>query len=125
MKKRYAKAATALGLALLWLALGGCGESRSPFAGTYRSLEPYAGKGHIELVLKENGECTWTWEGKTGKFKWRVQDGRIWLYTKEGGIIIITPSEDRQRLSVDMTGEWHPGCPPQQCITFTRLKAGG
>jgi len=43
------------------------------------------------------------------------------LYTREGAIIIATPSGN-QHLSVDMTGEWHEGCPTEKCITFTRLK---
>jgi hypothetical protein len=125
MKTGYLKLTATLGLLLFGLALAGCGESRAPFAGTYQSAEPYAGKGHIELVLKDNGEGTWTLEGKSTKLKWRVSDGRIWLYTKEGGIIIITPSEDGKKLSADMTGEWHPGCPPEHCLNFTRVKTGG
>jgi len=125
MKTGYLKLTAILGLILTWLILGGCGESRAPFAGTYQSMEPYAGKGHIELVLKENGEGTWTLEGKSVKFKWRVSDGRIWLYTKEGGIIIITPVDEGKILAADMTGEWHPGCPPDKCLNFKRVKAGG
>lgn len=125
MRTGCLKGAATLGLVLIWLILAGCGESRAPFAGTYHSLEPYAGKGYIELALKENGEGTWTHDGKSVKFKWRVSDGRIWLYTKEGGIIIITPADGGQTLSADMTGEWHPGCPPDKCLNFKRIKAGG
>jgi hypothetical protein len=127
MKTGWQKRAAALGLMLGWLTLWGCGESRFPFAGTYRSIEPFAGSGHIDLVLKENGEATWTLaqEGKSLKFKWRVADGRIWLYTKEGGVMIVTPSEGGKHLSVDMTGDWHPGCPPNQCVNFKKVQAGG
>jgi hypothetical protein len=109
-----------------WLILMGCGESRQPFAGTYRSIEPFAGKGHIELELKENGEATWklAQEGIAIKFKWRAEAGRLWLYTKEGGIINATPSEGGRILTVDMTGQWHPSCPKGQCIAFERVKAG-
>ncbi len=124
MKTGYLKLVAALGLALICLVLLGCGESRAPFAGTYRSLAPFAGQGHIELLLKENGEATWTLGGKTLKLKWRVDDGRIWLYTREGGIIIVTPAEGGKILSADMTGEWHPGCPPEQCVTFRRVEPG-
>ncbi|MDI6853454.1 MAG: hypothetical protein QME75_07625 [Deltaproteobacteria bacterium] len=124
-KTSYLKLTATLGLLLFGLVLAGCGESRAPFAGTYQSMEPYAGKGHIELVLKDNGEGTWTLEGKSTKFKWRVNDGRIWLYTKEGGIIIIIPSEEGKKLSADMTGEWHSGCPPDKCLNFIRTKTGG
>lgn len=103
--------------------LAGCGESREPYVGTYRSVEPYAGKGHIELVLRENGEATWKLgQEKTIKFKWKVADGRLWFYTKEGGIIHVTPSDGNKRLSCDMTGEWHPSCPANYCINFERVE---
>jgi hypothetical protein len=106
------------------LILGGCGESRTPYVGTYKSDETLADKGHIELVLRDNGEADWSWGegGKTTKFKWRVEDNRVWLYTKEGAIIIATPADGNKHLSVDMTGEWHEGCPTEKCITFTRIK---
>ena len=123
MKKAYVlKLAAVLGLVWCWLVMGGCGESLAPYAGTYSSEKPYAGKGHIEVVLKEDGTCTWTLEGKALEFKWRVQDGRIWIYTKEGAIIIVTPSEGGKTLSADMSGDWHPGCPPEKCIIFKRVK---
>ncbi len=127
MKKSLLRWPVVLGLGWCWLLLAGCGESRAPFAGTYKSTEPFAGKGHIELILRDNGEATWTLagEGTSLKFKWRVAEGRIWLYTKEGGILIVTPSKDGKHLSADMTGEWHPGCPPDHCINFIREKEGG
>lgn len=125
MIKLSLKLIVALSLVLSWFVLGGCGESRTPFVGTYRSDKPYAGKGHIELVLQENGEGTWTLgEGGTSiKFKWRAKEGRIWIYTKEGGILIVTVTEGGTKLSADMSGEWHPGCPIEQCIAFSRVKA--
>jgi hypothetical protein len=118
--------AVTLGIALCWFFLMGCGESRQPFAGTYRSVEPFAGKGHIELELKENGEATWklAQEGIAIKFKWRAEEGRLWLYTKEGGIIHATPSDGGRKLTVDMTGQWHPSCPSEHCILFERVKGG-
>lgn len=114
-----------VGLILLsWLSLWGCGESRLPFVGTYKTTEPIANKGHIELVLRDNGEADWNWvdENRAVKFKWRVQDGRVWLYSKEGIILIGTPSEGSKHLSVDISGEWHEGCPTDKCISFTRQK---
>ncbi|MBM4293700.1 MAG: hypothetical protein FJ126_02190 [Deltaproteobacteria bacterium] len=111
-------------LAVACLGLGGCGESRSAYAGNYQSMEPFAGKGHVDLELKENGEASWTHLGKTLKLKWRVAEGKIWLYTKEGGLLIVTPSEGGKILSADTTGEWHPGCPPEQCVLFKRVEAG-
>ena len=116
------KQSIAIGLILTWVLLGGCGESRLSYVGTYRSVEPFSGKDHVELVLKEGGECTWTL-GENGtplEFKWRISDDRIWVYTKKGGIIIITPSEGGKLLSADMSGEWHPNCPSDKCLTFTR-----
>ncbi len=127
MKTNSLKRAFALGLTLGWLLVWGCGESRLPFAGTYRSLAPFADSGYIDLHLKENGEATWSLaqEGKSFKLKWRVADGRLWFYTKEGGLMIATPGEGGQYLAVDLTGDWHPGCPPQQCINFKKVQTGG
>jgi hypothetical protein len=123
MKTGCLKMGSALALALVWLVLLGCGDSRGPFAGTYHSVEPFADHGHIELVLKENGEATWTVGGKSIKLKWRVDDNRIWMYTKEGAIIIATASEAGKMLSADITGEWHPGCPPDKCVNFQRVES--
>ena len=39
MKKDMLKLAAVLGLIMVGLVLGGCGESRSQFAGTYKSVE--------------------------------------------------------------------------------------
>jgi hypothetical protein len=127
MKRSLMITALILGLVCCGLFLAGCGEPRQPYAGNYRSLKPFAGKGHIELELKENGEATWklAQEGIAIKFKWRVEDDRIWLYTKEGGIIHATPSNGGQNLTVDMTGQWNLSCPAEQCILFERVKGGG
>ncbi|MBI4794511.1 MAG: hypothetical protein HY790_01470 [Deltaproteobacteria bacterium] len=125
MKKDSRKLAAIIGLLVICLALGGCGESRSPFAGTYRSVEPFAGKNYINLDLKENGKGTWALAGKTVEFTWMVNDGRIWIYTKSGAILIVTPSEGGRMLSADMSGDWHPGCPPNSCVTFRRVPEGG
>jgi hypothetical protein len=114
-----------LGLCIVCaLILGGCAESRTPFVGTYKSDQPVSGKGHIELTLRDNGEADWIWvdENRTSKFKWRVQGGRVWLYTKEGAILIATPTDGNKYLSVDISGEWNEGCPTEKCINFTRLK---
>jgi hypothetical protein len=116
-----------LSLALLllsWLCLWGCGESRLPYVGTYRSDEAVGNKGHIEIILRDNGEADWNWvdENRSVKLKWRVQDGRVWLYFKEGIILIATPFADHKKLAVDISGEWNPGCPVDKCINFTRQK---
>jgi hypothetical protein len=125
MKKNFLKLAAVLGLIVVGLVLGGCGESRSPFAGTYKSVEPYAGKGFVELNLQENGRGTWTLAGKTVEFTWMVNEGKVWIYTKTGAILIVSPSEGGKFLSADMTGEWHPGCPPNACVVFKRVQEGG
>jgi hypothetical protein len=125
MKKYFLKLAVVLGMFMFWLVLGGCGESRSPFAGTYRSVESFAGKNYIELDLKEDGKGTWTLAGKGVEFTWLVNDGKIWIYTKTGAILIVTPSPGGKTLSADMTGDWHPGCPPGSCVEFKRLPEGG
>jgi hypothetical protein len=125
MKKDSLKLAAILGLILVGLVLGGCGESRSQFAGTYRAVEPLAVKDHIDLDLKENGKGIWTYGKNPVEFTWVVNEGKLWFYLKTGGILIATPSEGGKILSVDMTGDWHPGCPAKSCVTFMRLPPGG
>jgi hypothetical protein len=125
MRKDFLKMAVVLGLIMAGLVLAGCGESRSHFAGAYKSLQPFAGKGHIALDLKEDGRGTWALAGKTVEFTWVVNDGKIFIYTKTGAILIVTPSEGGKMLSADMSGEWHAGCPPGACVVFMRVGEGG
>ncbi|MGB8993236.1 MAG: hypothetical protein WCD80_14370 [Desulfobaccales bacterium] len=125
MKKNFLKLAAVLGLIMLGLTMGGCGESRSPYAGTYKSVEPFAGKNYVDLTLQEDGKGTWALAGKTVEFTWVVNEGKVWIYTKTGAILIVTPSEGGKMLSADMTGEWHPGCPPNACVIFKRVSQGG
>jgi hypothetical protein len=125
MKKNILMLGAVLGLIILGLALGGCGESRSEFAGTYKSVEPFGGKDYINLELQENGKGSWGLGGKTVEFTWVVNTGKIFIYTKPGAIIVVTPLEGGKGLSADMTGDWHPGCPPGSCLNFKRVKDGG
>ena len=125
MKINFLKLAAVLTLILFSMVLGGCGESRSPYAGTYRSIETFGGKNYVELDLKEDGKGTWTVAGKSTDFTWVVNDGKVWIYTRSGAILIVTPSEGGKVLSADMTGDWHPGCPPGSCVIFKRLQKGG
>ena len=125
MKKDLLKMAAVVGLVMVGLALAGCGESRSQFAGAYKSVQPFAGKGNIALDLKEDGRGTWALAGKTVEFTWVVNDGKIFIYTKTGAILIVTPSEGGKMLSADMSGEWHAGCPPGSCVVFMRVGEGG
>jgi hypothetical protein len=122
MRKNCLKLTALLVLMVCGLVLAGCGESRTPYAGTYKSVQPYAGKGLIDLNLMEDGRGTWTLAGKTVEFSWTVNEGKIWLYTKTGAIVIVTPSQGGQILSVDMTGEWHKGCPPKSCVNFKKVQ---
>jgi hypothetical protein len=125
MNKNLLKVAVVLGLVMVGLLLGGCGESRSQFAGTYKSIQPVAGDKYIELELQENGKGTWTLAGKTVEFTWMVNGGKPYFYIKGGGILVVTPIEGGKMLTADMTGDWHPGCPPGSCVTFKRVKNGG
>jgi len=125
MKKSLLKAAAVLGLIIVGLVMSGCGESRSPFAGTYKSIKPFAGQTFINLVLNEDGKGTWTVAGKSVEFTWVVNDGKVWIYTRQGAILIVTPGDGGAILSADMSGEWHPGCPPGSCVIFKRVPEGG
>jgi hypothetical protein len=84
-------------------------------------MEPVAGNNYIDLDLKETGKGTWTLAGKTVEFTWVVNDNKIWIYTKSGAILIVTPSDGGKILSADMSGDWHPGCPPGSCVVFKRV----
>jgi hypothetical protein len=117
--------AAALGLIMVWSAMAGCGESRSPFAGTYRSANHLVDKEYIDLELQKDGSGTWTVAGKGIEFTWVVNSGKIWIYTKKGAIIILTPSQDGKTLLADTTGDWHAGCPPDSCVVFKRMPGGG
>jgi hypothetical protein len=77
--------------------------------------------------LKENGEATWRLEKdvKELKFKWKVESGRLFLYTKEGAVIVVTPTEGGKKLTVDMSGSFNPSCPVNQCIIFDKLSGEG
>jgi len=125
MKKDFLKLAAVLGLILACLILGGCGDSRSTFAGKYRSVNPFAGKNYIDLDLRDDGKGSWTLAGKAVEFTWMVNNDRIWIYTKTGAIIIVIPGEGGKMLSADMTADWHPGCPPDSCVVFRRVPEGG
>ncbi len=124
MKRDTLKLAAVLSLFLVGLILGGCGESRSHFAGNYKSVEPFAGN-IVELELKDSGKGSWMLAGKSVEFTWVVNDGKLWFYLKSGGILIATPTDDGKTLSVDMTSDWHPGCPPNACVVFKRVSEGG
>jgi hypothetical protein len=121
MKRHSLKLTAVVGLVLVGLVLGGCGESHTPFVGTYKSVKPFGGENYINLDLQENGKATWALGGKSLEFTWVVNDGKVWIYTKTGAIIIITPSEGGKMLSADMTADWHPGCPVGSCVVFRRV----
>ncbi len=127
MMRRFLVWTLLVGLVWGGLLVAGCGEPREPYVGYYRSMEPYAGEGHVELELKEDGEAVWklTESGKTIKFTWRVENDRLWFYTKDGGIIHVIPSEGGRKLNADLTGQWHPSCPKDKCIIFERVTGKG
>jgi hypothetical protein len=125
MKRDSLKLAAVFGLILVGLAFSGCGESRSRFAGVYRSENPVGGKNYVDLDLEADGKGSWALAGNTTEFTWVVNERKIWVYLKTGAIIIITPSAGGEELSADMTGEWHPGCPPNSCVVFKRVSKGG
>lgn len=110
-------------LALLGCAafLGGC-QSRQPYAGKYQSLNHPEGQSPIVLELKATGEGIWSAGDQRIPFRWEFKQEKIWLHTQGGGVLIATPMGDE--LSVDMSGDLHPGCPPTRCLNFKRLPEG-
>jgi hypothetical protein len=127
MKPGLLKWVIILGVVISCLGVWACGESREKFAGTYRSEAPYADKGNINLNLKESGEATWKLdkEMRELKFKWTVEGNRLFFYTPEGAVIVVTPTEGGKQLTVDMSGNWNPSCPVNQCIIFDRVSGAG
>ena len=72
-------------LLLLALSLCACSRDKDTVAGTYAAKN---GDTEITLNLKENGTGTWSTDLDEIQFKWSVrQDGRLWLHTREGGVI--------------------------------------
>ena len=107
---------------LMGVILMGCGESREPFVGKYQLVQTISEKGPYVLDLRENGKGDWRLGGEPLlNFSWTVKNGRIYLYSDQGAVYIVTPAGDT--LSADMTGSWHASCPPDKCITFKRLPA--
>jgi hypothetical protein len=107
---------------LMGAILLGCSESREPFVGKYQSLQTIPEKGPYVLHLDEDGKGSWLLgDEPLLKFSWTVKNGRIYLYSNQGGVYIVTPAGDT--LAADMTGTWHSSCPVDKCITFKRLPA--
>ena len=127
MKQGFMKWVIVLGLVVGWLGPWGCGESRTSFAGNYLSEGPFADKCRISLNLKENGEAIWKLEKEMRelKFKWKVEGDRLFLYTPEGAVIVVTPTEGGKKLTLDMSGNWNPSCPVNQCIVFDKVSGAG
>jgi hypothetical protein len=127
MKPGFMKWVIIFALLIGWLGPWGCGDSRIQFAGNYRSEGPYADKGHVNLNLKENGEAIWKLdkEMREFKFKWKVEGDRLFLYTPEGAVLVVTPTEGGKKLTADMTGNWNPSCPVNQCIIFDKVSGAG
>ena len=72
-------------LLLMALALCACTRDKDSVAGTYAA---HNGDTEITLNLKENGTGTWSTDLDEIQFKWSVRkDGRLWLHTREGGVI--------------------------------------
>jgi hypothetical protein len=72
-------------LLLMALTLCACARGKDTVAGTYAAKN---GDTEIVLNLKENGTGTWSTDLDEIRFKWSVRkDGRLWLHTREGGVI--------------------------------------
>lgn len=72
-----------LGLFLVFM-IPGCDQGSEPVAGTYRAEGP---AGPIELILKDSGEGIWSSAADEISFKWSVDEKKLRLHTKAGGVI--------------------------------------
>jgi hypothetical protein len=118
---KYYRPLIAAIFAMLILALGlaGC-KDRTPHAGKYVSegMTP-----EVTLELKATGEGVWSAGNQRVVFRWEVKQDKIWIHAKGGGVMIATPIGDT--LSLDTSGDLHPGCPPDSCVLFKRQPEGG
>ncbi len=71
----------------------GCGKSGDPeLAGTYEAVIGSAKGGkktvNVNLELKPDHKGNWTVEDNTTEFRWEIREGKIWIHTVSGGVIV-------------------------------------
>ncbi len=72
-------------LLLTAMTLAACTQDREAVTGTYAGQN---GKTEIILTLKDNGKGTWSTDQDEIQFKWSLRKGgKLWLHTREGGVI--------------------------------------
>jgi len=90
-------------LCLLLIGAVSC-DRKERYAGIYREqgeepLKP--AENYIEL--KENGQGVWKVSDDEASFSWRLTNNKIRLYTKSGGVIIVT-IKDKDLLEISFPG---------------------
>jgi len=71
----------------------GCTKSgEADLAGTYEAVISSA-KGekktvNVSLELKPDHKGQWTVEDDIAEFRWEIQEGKIWIHTVSGGVIV-------------------------------------
>lgn len=90
-------------LCLLLICAASC-DRKDRYAGIYREqgeVPLKSAENYIEL--KENGQGVWRASDDEASFSWRVTNNEIRLYTKSGGVIIVT-IKDKDLLEISFPG---------------------
>ena len=90
-------------LCLLVVGAASC-DRKERYAGIYRELGDESQKPAENYIeLKENGQGVWRVSDDEAPFSWRVTNNGIRLYTKSGGVIIVT-IKDKNLLEISFPG---------------------
>lgn len=85
-------------LCTILLILAACAPSKDTVAGKYTAQSPDT---EVVLTLDKKGKGTWSTDMDEIQFKWSIRkDGKLWLHTKEGGVIQGTIEEDTIKLTL-------------------------
>ena len=90
-------------LCLLLIGAASC-DRKERYAGIYREQGEESLKSAENYIeLKENGQGVWRVSDDEASFSWRVTNDEIRLYTKSGGVIIVT-IKDKDLLEISFPG---------------------
>jgi hypothetical protein len=64
-----------------------CGQ-KDIYEGIYRVQDEASKYAGSQIELMENGQAFWRGPDDEVSFRWDIKEGKIWLSTKSGGIII-------------------------------------
>jgi len=81
------------------LALAAC-DYPSRWEGRYAAEGGDGLQGRVVLRLQPEGKGQWTSQAETTLLRWEERQGRLWLHTGTGAVLLGTPREDGRVLEV-------------------------